>query len=199
MPHPTTRDQVPRPVPSEEEVRAELERLAASDSFRRAELSLRLLRHIAITALQGRGDELKEYTLGVAVFDRPDSFDPRIDPVVRLQVRRLRLKLAEYYQHDGADDAVILDLPKGAYLPEFRFRHPGAAEIAAPAESTVQHPPRLRLAGAGVILLLVAAVIFSASFRNGLPPAVPRRQFQPAIALSGGRFPRRTDQHPGTD
>ena len=186
MPHPSTRDQVSRPAPSGEEVRAELERLAASDSFRRAELSLRLLRHITNTALEGRGAELKEYTLGVSVFDRPDSFDPRIDPVVRLQVRRLRLKQAEYYQHEGADDAVIIDLPKGAYVPEFRFRRPSAAEIEAPAESTVKHPPRLRLAGAGMILLLVAAVIFSASFRNG-PPARPSVAVLPFRDVSSHR------------
>jgi hypothetical protein len=80
-----------------------------------------LLRYLTNLTLEGRSAELKEYTLGVTVLDRPEDYDPRIDPVVRLEARRLRLKLAEYYQQEGLDDPVIIDLPKGGYVPEFRW------------------------------------------------------------------------------
>ena len=121
--------------PSPAAIASELERIAASRSFRKAERCLRLLRYVSQSALQGRGRELKEYTLGVNVFERPESFDPRLDPVVRLEARRLRLKLAEYYQQEGIGDAVIVDLPKGAYVPYFRLRPEPPQSPAPPAGS----------------------------------------------------------------
>ena len=124
-----------------EAIASELERIAASQSFRKAERCLRLLRYLADSALQGRTSELKEYTLAVNVFDRPASFDPRVDPVVRLEARRLRLKLAEYYQHEGREDAVVVELPKGAYVPCFRLRE----EPQSPQPPTSRAP----LAGTG--------------------------------------------------
>ena len=108
--------------PDPSAVASELERIAASPSFRKADQCVRLLRYVTSRALEGRANELKEYALGVCVFDRPDSFDPQTDAVVRLEARRLRLKLAEYYQQEGIDDPVIIDLPKGAYVPRFRTR-----------------------------------------------------------------------------
>ncbi len=106
-------------------VARELERIAASHSFRKAERCLRLLRHVTAMALEERGGELKEYALGVAVFERPESFDPRTDPVVRLEVRRLRLKLAEYYQQEGLDDPLVIGASQGRLRPAFLFA-PGA-------------------------------------------------------------------------
>ena len=102
-------------------------------------LYMRLLRYITTVALEGREAELKEYSLGVSGLGRPESFDPRTDPVVRLEARRLRLKLAEYYQHEGVDDPIVIELPKGAYVPHFRLRHTTAFQVppAAPAR-----PPR---------------------------------------------------------
>ncbi|MGA2137222.1 MAG: hypothetical protein ABSH50_33460, partial [Bryobacteraceae bacterium] len=100
-------------APDAASVAGELERLALSNCFRKAERCLRLLRHLTKVTLEGRGSELKEYALGVTVLERPETFDPRIDPVVRLEARRLRLKLAEYYQDEGLGDAVVIDLPKG--------------------------------------------------------------------------------------
>src|SRR5580704_17569149 len=119
-------------LPDAGAVSGEVEKIAASASFRKAERCLRLLRHLTSLALAGRSDELKEYSLGVTVFERPPSYDPGSDPVVRLEARRLRLKLAEYYQHEGLDDPVIIDVPKGAYVPDFRFRRAPGPEVAPP-------------------------------------------------------------------
>jgi serine/threonine-protein kinase len=104
----------------------ELERILASATFRQVDRLKRFLGFVAAEALQGRGDQLKEYVIGVQVFDKNTSFDPRADPIVRVQARRLRTRLARYYRDEGADDPVILDLPKGGYAPVFRPRDAGA-------------------------------------------------------------------------
>ena len=87
----------------------------------------RFLRFVVDRELAGRGRELKEYTLGTEVFDRDPAYDPRIDPIVRVEARRLRSKLREYYSGSGATDAIVIELPKGSYVPQFR------AAIAVPA------------------------------------------------------------------
>jgi hypothetical protein len=82
--------------------------------FARAQLDRAPLRQPA-----GRNEAIKEYSLGLTVFDRGASFDPKADTIVRVQARRLRAKLAEYYEHSSQTAAVIIDLPKGAYIPVF--------------------------------------------------------------------------------
>lgn len=128
-------------APDHASIVSELERIAVSASFRKAERCMRLLRYITTIALEGREAELKEYSLGVSGLGRPESFDPRTDPVVRLEARRLRLKLAEYYQHEGVNDPVVIELPKGAYVPYFRLRQ---STIQAPA-APVRPPQALRM------------------------------------------------------
>lgn len=73
-------------------------------------------------ALSGRLDDLKEYTIGVAAFDRPRHYDPADDPIVRVEARRLRLKLDEYNNKHGASEPVVIQLRKGGYLPAFEVR-----------------------------------------------------------------------------
>ena len=102
--------------------RQELDRVLASATFRQVDRLKRFLRFVALEALQGRGDQLKEYVIGVQVFDKSASFDPRADPIVRVQARRLRTRLARYYREEGADATVVVDLPKGGYAPIFRIR-----------------------------------------------------------------------------
>ncbi len=137
---------------------------------------MRLLRYVIDRALEGRGGELKEYTLGVSVFERGDSFDPRTDPVVRLEARRLRLKLAEYYQQEGLDDPVVIELPKGAYVPHFRLRQ---APPPTPVDSG--RPYVLWLTAAAAVVLVAAAAWFMLHRRGEGP--VPRA----SIAVLGFR------------
>lgn len=89
----------------------------------------RFLRFVTERALAGRSSELKEYTIGVEVFDRAGTFDPRIDPIVRVEARRLRTKLARYYETEGRADGLTIQLPKGSYVPQFAS---GAVEAPAP-------------------------------------------------------------------
>ncbi len=79
----------------------------------------RFLRFTVEEALGGRAENLKEYLLGVEVFDRKSQFDPRVDPIVRVEARRLRSKLAKYYRGEGKDNHIRIDFPTGGYAPRF--------------------------------------------------------------------------------
>src|SRR5512147_1693462 len=102
------------------EIRDALARVLQSGVFLRSGQLQRLLRFLVEETLAGRGERLKEYVIGVEVFGRPPSYDPRIDSLVRVEARRLRATLASYYREDGRTDQVIIELEKGSYRPMFR-------------------------------------------------------------------------------
>lgn len=114
---------------SASEIRDELDRVLASEVFLAARRPSAFLRFVVETSLQGGADGIKEYLIGVEVFDRPPQYDPRLDPVVRIEAGRLRTKLAQYYAGPGKEDPVVIALPKGSYVPEFGRRIP-AGDIA---------------------------------------------------------------------
>ncbi len=108
-------------------VRAQIDLILASDAFSRSSRMQRFLRFIVEERLAGRGDEIGEYSIGLAVFDRGDDFEPAIDPIVRNDARRLRSKLLEYYRPENRrrEDIVFIDIPKGGYVPAFRALRAG--------------------------------------------------------------------------
>jgi serine/threonine-protein kinase len=103
-----------------EKAAAQLSRILASKVFRQADRLKRFLTFIVEETLAGRGERLKEFVVGVEVFGKDNSFDPRNDPIVRVQARRLRSQLTAYYREEGAGDELIIELPKGGYAPVFR-------------------------------------------------------------------------------
>jgi Tol biopolymer transport system component len=117
-------------VPSDE-VKAHLETVLGSATFRGAERSRRLLRFIVEQTLQGRADCLKDYTLGAEALGRGSAFDPRTDPIARVEMSRLRSRLDVYYATDGASDAVRIVVPKGGYVPLFEKRSTAADTFQA--------------------------------------------------------------------
>jgi len=132
-------------APSEREVREQIERITSSTAFRTSDRLKHFITFVSSQALQGKADNLKEYAVGVQVFGRETAFDPRTDPVVRVQARRLRERLERYYREEGQHDEIVIDLPKGGYAPVFRRRAVNAPPrpLAAPApqDSTVMvHP-----------------------------------------------------------
>jgi tetratricopeptide (TPR) repeat protein len=131
--------------PSNAEVRAALNRLLASASFARSSRLTGFLRFIVTEQLSGCSTPPKEYTLGVQVFDRDPSYDPRIDPIVRVQARQLRFKLREYYETAGREDPIRIEIPKGSYVPEITYAVGIAAEEPLAGESAP--PPMTELAG----------------------------------------------------
>jgi TolB-like protein/Flp pilus assembly protein TadD len=104
----------------EDAVRRELDRILASKTFKQVNRLPRFLTFIVGETLAGRGDLLKEYPVGVEVFGKDSNFDPRMDPIVRVQARRLRMRLAAFYQEPGQSHELIIELPKGGYAPTFR-------------------------------------------------------------------------------
>ena len=86
------------------EVRSALNRILASKAFASAAGLSKLVGYLVTQTLEGQADHLKEYTLGVEVFERGEYFDPRTDTIVRVQARRLRSKLREYYRGEGRAD-----------------------------------------------------------------------------------------------
>jgi serine/threonine-protein kinase len=106
----------------EKAIRQQLNRILASKTFHQVDRLKRFVSFIVLEGIAGRGGELKEYVIGVHVFDKEPSFDPRTDPIVRVQARRLRARLVRYYREEGQNDDIIIDLPKGGYSPTFRRR-----------------------------------------------------------------------------
>ena len=100
--------------------REQLQRILASDGFAKADRLSRFLRFTVEAKLNGEGDQIKEYLLGREVFDRDGDYDPRLDPIVRVEARRLRAKLDEYYSGAGQTDPVRIEFPKGNYSPVIR-------------------------------------------------------------------------------
>jgi len=107
---------------SEKTIRHQLSRILASKTFHQVDRLKRFVSFVVLEAAAGRGGDLKEYVIGVHVFAKEESFDPRTDPIVRVQARRLRARLVRYYREEGQSDEVIVDLPKGGYAPVFRRR-----------------------------------------------------------------------------
>lgn len=107
---------------SDKAVRQQLTRILASRTFSQVDRLKRFADFIVIETVEGRGGDLKEYVIGVQVFGKEAAFDPRTDPIVRVQARRLRTRLERYYQDEGNSDEIVVDLPKGGYAPVFKPR-----------------------------------------------------------------------------
>jgi serine/threonine-protein kinase len=108
-------------------------RILVSKAFRQSDRLKRFLSFIVEETVAGRGERLKEFVVGVEVFGKPASFDPRNDPIVRVQARRLRAQLARYYKEDASEGELVIELPKGGYAPVFRgVKSPPARQHTAP-------------------------------------------------------------------
>jgi len=105
-----------------QEIRSQLERVLRSRAFIQSHRIRRFLQFIVEESLLGQPHRLKEYLIGLEVFDRRDAFDPRVDSIVRVEARRLRHKLEEYYRTEGREDLTRITLRKGSYIPIFEYR-----------------------------------------------------------------------------
>ena len=107
-------------------VREQLERIVSSKHFARSRRLRRFLHFTVEHVLAGTADQLKEYLIGTVVFDRRSDYDPRIDPIVRVEARRLRKRLQAYYADEGAADTFEITIPIGSYVPVLGAREPVA-------------------------------------------------------------------------
>jgi TolB-like protein len=168
--------------PSADEIRLQLDRILASDGFANADRMSGFLRYVVERALAGEIDQVKEYTIGVAVFGRSEQYDPRLDSIVRVEARRLRTKLDEYYAGAGRDDPILIEMRRGAYVPAFDRRavpaSPPPPAIARAPFRTGWTPGRIALA-TGLLVALPLAVV---AWRTGLWTSVGRAT--PMVALA---------------
>ena len=141
-----------------DQIRAELKRILSSPEFSRSPQLQRFLSFLVNETLSGRCDRLKEYTVGVEVFARPASYDPRLDSLVRVEAKRLRDLLAQYYENTGRSDLVLIELHKGSYIPEFKPRKDSPA-IPASSPSLSRLHRRLMI---GTLALLLAVFGYGA-------------------------------------
>jgi TolB-like protein len=148
-----------------EVVEKHLERVLASPGFARNERLSRFLRYIAQEELNGRGSELKESLIAVEVFGRKPGFDPKQDSTVRSEASRLRARLAEYYDDDGKSDTLVIELPKGGYIPRFRSSEPRVPQPDRGQPRRLQ--PRRMALEAGLALALVAIGLWLWNRRAG--------------------------------
>jgi hypothetical protein len=112
------------PAASEAEQRAALQRVLRSSTLAHSENLRRLLSYLGEKALNGAGADVKEYTIGLEAFGKPESYDPQQDSTVRVLASKLRHKLEEYYATEGAADPVRIELPRGHYRLRFEARQP---------------------------------------------------------------------------
>src|SRR5262245_47418808 len=125
-------------MPPRDEVERQLHRVLESEAFANADRARRFLRYVVARTLAGEGDRLKEFVIGVDVFDRDDQYDPRIDSIVRVEAGRLRNKLDQYYRSAGDDDRVLIRVPRGSYVPEIEWRASPALGSERVPDSTVR-------------------------------------------------------------
>ncbi len=155
----------------------QVQRIVNSKTFQSAPTLQQLFRFLATRALQAHTDEIKEYTIGVEALGRKQDFDPKTDPIVRVQVYRLRQKLREYYELEGSQDSILVEIPKGHYLPKFEVLKPlpsnlrpvpvpqpeigpGAAEAMSSKEPSVGGLSRRAM----IMVILSALAAFAAGF-----------------------------------
>jgi TolB-like protein len=146
--------------PNAQEIRAALERVSASDVMRASPQLIAFLRFVVEAVLDGNSDRIKGYVIAVEALKRGARFNPQIDPIVRVEATRLRRTLERYYAGAGADDPIIIELPRGTYVPTFNHRaaragpvSPGAVENEAASDAG---PPDEALRpGNGMPVLLV--------------------------------------------
>jgi TolB-like protein len=154
-----------------DEVRAQLERIFASPGFIGSARIRRFLQFVVDRQLGGEGTALKEYAIGVEVFDRPPNYDPRLDSIVRVEAGRLRSKIDEYYANGGADDDIRISLPRGSYVPVFARKSssstsPTPGDAAIPQSSGSQDP-RLRTRYRSSVVVSACAVVLLLAMAAG--------------------------------
>jgi TolB-like protein len=118
------------PEVDSELVRNQLSQLLNQDELKRSPVLAKFLQYVVISKLEGKANEIKDYTIAVKGLGRPPDFNPQIDSSVRIHAGRLRRTLIEYYLEKGKDDLIIIIIPKGTYVPVFNLNTKAIGGIA---------------------------------------------------------------------
>ncbi len=163
---------------------AQIDRILRSDTFRSAEALRKLLRFLADRLAAGGADQLKEYSVGVDGLGKPADYDPRLDSSVRIQVGRLRHKLAEFYRSEGSNDPYVVEIPKGHFKLSVTLRPVPGQAVADRGEGrrSTAHPFLIGgLAAALVIAVAWAAIASMQLRRQQQESAVLRSMWTPGL------------------
>jgi Tol biopolymer transport system component len=169
---------------SASEIREQLNKILTSDTFVRSERLSAFLRYVVEVTLRGDGSTLKEQVIGHDVYARGNEYDPAADPIVRVDARRLRDKLREYYS-GARDEPVLITLPKGSYVPCFEA-NPATRPVVVRAPEPLPFPatkvfPRRNLAAAVLAIALAVAAVWSL-LRSPAPATI---RIRPLTSLPG--------------
>src|ERR1700692_1488584 len=130
-------------------LQAQVDRILRSDEFRSLEVLRRLLKFLAEKSALGEADQLKEYAVAIDGLGKPHSYAPRHNSAVRIQVGRLRQKLAEYYRTEGKLDEFVVDLPRGRFKltcePRCAIVEPTPTAPAPVPPPSEMNPPEIDL------------------------------------------------------
>jgi hypothetical protein len=158
-----------QPLPNTKRLE-QVERIVNSSVLQNSEALCTLLKFLARRSLEAPDVPLKEHQIATVVFGRSLDFDPRLDSTVRVQMSRLRAKLAEYYNNAGRDDPILVEIPKGSHGVTFRDREsppvPAPAVPAPPAVPTLHGVWKLAALGPLVVVVLLAVLL-------GIRPSEP--------------------------
>src|SRR5262245_8712547 len=162
----------------ESELLAHLDEIINGAAFRGSHRSQAFLKHVVEQALHGEPADLRERSIGVALFGRPVTYDTADDAIVRVTASDVRKRLLQHYGNMGAESKFRINLPSGSYVPEFCFvpatalrsigppvlLEPPADPVIAPPAAPVQLDPlrgrsRRRLSPAGAILVVCAVAL----------------------------------------
>ncbi|MBP1857363.1 hypothetical protein [Rhizobium herbae] len=127
--------------PDDQTIRQCLDGILSSVLFSRSERLRAFLKYVVEKEIEGTGHQLKGYTIGIDVFDRPQAFNADSDPLVRVHAGKLRKLLTAYYTGEGISDEWRIDIPKGTYVPEYR-RQSISPSVLAEADRVPAHPRR---------------------------------------------------------
>jgi TolB-like protein/Tfp pilus assembly protein PilF len=159
--------------PTPAQIRQQLEKILSSRTFRAAERQRALLRYVVEQAVQGRSAAVKEYSVGVEAFGRGESFDPRQDTIVRTEARNVRFRLARYYEQEGQQDPIVIQLPKGGYTPRFVGQEapPESPVPALAAEPNANPTPRASVTnlkrGSRIAILAISVAVLAGAIAAG--------------------------------
>ncbi len=190
----------PTSQPSPDQVRAQCDRILTSKLFALSNRLKTFLSFIIDAALEDQADRLKEFTLGIEVFGRDETFDPTVDSIVRVEASRLRAKLREYYDGEGTNDPIRIQIPKGHYAPAFDFVHPARVMASSEQNGRAGRPESsndIRKWKIGFLAtgLVAAAVLYLSTDKTVFeqPALEPARQIDlmsvavlPFVSLSSG-------------
>src|SRR5664279_2043828 len=127
---------------SEDEIRRELESVLLSPIFARTDRLRRFLQYVCERTLNGEASAINEYLIGNVVFQRGPDYSPNEDSVVRRQAHTLRRKLQEYYEEEGRNSSIRIELPVGRYVPMFRRREADVGPPPTPVDAPLEVPVR---------------------------------------------------------